>query len=71
MPCVGDKRKVILMRCVGSRVWKRRIATLCVGNKRMVIVKGCVSSRDSSKNIVMHCVGLCDKCLRLIRCGRT
>ena len=44
MPCVGDKRKVIVMRFVGSRVWKRRIATLCVGNKRMVIVMRCVGS---------------------------
>ena len=44
MPCVGDKRKVIAMHCVGSRVWKRRIATLCVSNKRMVVVMRCVGS---------------------------
>ena len=44
MPCVGDKRKVIVMCCVGSRVWKRRMAMHCVGNKRMVIVMRCVGS---------------------------
>ena len=45
MPCVGDKRKVIVMRCVGSRVWKRRIAMHCVDNKRMAIAMRCVGSR--------------------------
>ena len=46
MPCVGDKRKVIVMCCVGSRVWKGRIAMHCVGNRKKAIVMRYVGSRD-------------------------
>ena len=45
MTCVGNERKEIVMRSVGSGVWKKRLVMPRVDNKRMVIVTHCVGSR--------------------------
>ena len=71
IPCVGNKRYVIVIHCVGSRDWKRTIVMPCVGNKEnnrdalcglMWLKKRIVTPAMSNKRmvIVMRCAGSWD-----------